>query len=181
MGLASANSTSAIKEGITQIECTINGIGERAGNASLEEVVAIIDTKKDVYNSTTNLDTTKIYKISKIVSKAINKEIPDNKPIVEKNAFKHEAGIHQAGVLKNKETYEILDSEKYEIKTDSIVIGIHSGKNAFIDKMKKLGYEVDEYDIEKIIEEQIRRMEENNNMYKEEEFIDTIKKYKKVR
>lgn len=87
MGLASANSTSAIKEGITQIECTINGIGERAGNASLEEVVAIIDTKKDVYNSTTNLDTTKIYKISKIVSKAINKEIPDNKPIVGKKCF----------------------------------------------------------------------------------------------
>ena len=150
LGLATANSMSAILAGVNQVECTINGIGERAGNTALEEVVANLDTKKDYYGVKTNINTKMIYEISLLVSSVTGSYIQHNKPIVGENAFKHEAGIHQAGVLKNKKTYEIMDPKRYGIYVDNMVIGVHSGKHVIIDKMKKLGFDPDNYDVESI-------------------------------
>lgn len=150
LGLATANSMSAILAGVTQVECTINGIGERAGNTALEEVVANLDTKKKYYNAKTNINTKMIYEASLLVSSITGSYVQHNKPIVGANAFKHEAGIHQAGVLKNKRTYEIMDPKRYGIYVDSMVIGVHSGKHVIIDKMKKLGFDSDNYDVERI-------------------------------
>lgn len=150
LGLATANSMSAILAGVTQVECTINGIGERAGNTALEEVVANLDTKKKYYNAKTNINTKMIYEASLLVSSITGSYVQHNKPIVGANAFKHEAGIHQAGVLKNKKTYEIMDPKRYGIYVDSMVIGVHSGKHVIIDKMKKLGFDSDNYDVERI-------------------------------
>ena len=150
LGLATANSMSAILAGVTQVECTINGIGERAGNTALEEVVANLDTKKEYYNAKTNINTKMIYEASLLVSSITGSYVQRNKPIVGANAFKHEAGIHQAGVLKNKKTYEIMDPKRYGIYVDNMVIGVHSGKHVIIDKMKKLGFDPDNYDVESI-------------------------------
>lgn len=150
LGLATANSMSAILAGVTQVECTINGIGERAGNTALEEVVANLDTKKEYYNAKTNINTKMIYETSLLVSSITGSYVQHNKPIVGANAFKHEAGIHQAGVLKNKKTYEIMDPKRYGIYVDNMVIGVHSGKHVIIDKMKKLGFDPDNYDVESI-------------------------------
>lgn len=164
LGLATANSITAIRCGANQIECTINGIGERAGNTALEEVVAVIDTRRDTFNSYTEIDTTKIYSLSQQVINATGSIVQNNKPIVGKNAFRHEAGIHQAGVLRNKETYEIIDPKKYGINCDGIVLGIHSGKNAFIDKMQKLGFNPNEYNIEGIVSDCKEYFEINPNL-----------------
>ena len=151
LGLATINSLSALKVGATQIECTINGIGERAGNTALEEVVAAINTRVDYFKCETGINKKKIYEVSRYVQDITNSYVQNNKPIVGANAFKHEAGIHQAGVINNKKTYEIINPEDYGIYVDSIVIGIHSGKNAIVDKMKKLGFNVDDYDIDNIV------------------------------
>lgn len=177
LGMATANSMSAINVGASQIECTINGIGERAGNTPLEEVVAIIDTRQDRYNCQTSIDTTKIYEISTIVSNITNSVIPNNKPIVGINAFRHESGIHQAGVIKNKKTYEIMSPEHYGVYTDNIVIGIHSGKNAIIEKITNLGLDDSEYDIINITKKVKSFCEENKNI-SEQEFIEIINKFK---
>lgn len=150
LGLATANTISAINHGANQVEVTVNGIGERAGNTSLEEIVAIIDTKKSLEVST-NIDISKIKMISDMVVHATGSIIQSNKAIVGENAFKHESGIHQDGVLKNRCTYEILDPSRYGINTDNIVIGIHSGKGAIANKMKMLGYNIDEYNISNIV------------------------------
>lgn len=150
LGLATANSMSAILAGVTQVECTINGIGERAGNTALEEVVANLDTKKEYYIAKTNINTKMIYETSLLVSSITGSYVQHNKPIVGANVFKHEAGIHQAGVLKNKKTYEIMDPKRYGIYVDNMVIGVHSGKHVIIDKMKKLGFDPDNYDVESI-------------------------------
>lgn len=150
LGLATANSMSAILTGVNQVECTINGIGERAGNTALEEVVANLDTKKEYYDAKTNINTKMIYEASLLVSSITGSYVQHNKPIVGANAFKHEAGIHQAGVLKNKMTYEIMDPTRYGIYVDNMVIGVHSGKHVIIDKMKKLGFDPDNYDEESI-------------------------------
>ena len=151
LGLATINSLSALKVGATQIECTINGIGERAGNTALEEIVAAINTRGDYFNCETRINKKKIYEVSRYVQDITNSYVQNNKPIVGANAFKHEAGIHQAGVINNKKTYEIINPEDYGIYVDNIVIGIHSGKNAIIDKMKKLGFNVDDYYIDNIV------------------------------
>lgn len=152
LGLATANTLSAIIEGANQVEVTVNGIGERAGNTALEEIVAIIDTKRSL-GMYTDIDLSFIKCISDEVVKATNSFIQNNKAIVGSNAFKHEAGIHQDGVIKNRNTYEILDSTRYGINTDNIVIGIHSGKSAIISFMEKYGYNIDNYDIIGIINE----------------------------
>lgn len=150
LGMATANTIKAIKCGATQVEVTVNGIGERAGNTSLEEVVAIIDTKKDL-EVKTNIDLSMIKRISNEVVMATGSLIQSNKAIVGENAFKHEAGIHQDGVIKNRKTYEILNPENYGIDVNNIVIGIHSGKGAIINKMKLAGYEIEKYNILKIV------------------------------
>lgn len=151
LGMATANTMSAIKAGANQVECTINGIGERAGNTALEEVVANVDVRKNYYDCYTNIDKTKIYEASLLVSYVTGSVVQNNKPIVGKNAFKHEAGIHQDGVLKNKETYEIIDPKKYGVYVDNMVIGVHSGRHAIINKITQLGYFPDDYYIENVM------------------------------
>lgn len=140
LGMAVANSLAGVLGGARQIECTINGLGERAGNTSLEEVVMAMHTRPDIYDISNRIDTTQIYRTSKTVYNIIGQNAPLNKPIVGKNAFAHESGIHQHGVLANKKTYEILTPEAVGIYTNNIVLGKHSGHHAFETHLKELGY-----------------------------------------
>ena len=143
LGMGVANSLGGVLGGAKQIECTINGLGERAGNTSLEEVVMAMRTRPDVYKVDTRIDTTQIWRASKTVYNIIGQSAPLNKPIVGKNAFAHESGIHQHGVLANKLTYEILTPEAVGIQTNNIVLGKHSGKHAFESHIKEMGYTLD--------------------------------------
>jgi 2-isopropylmalate synthase len=143
LGLAVANSLSAIKAGARQIECTINGIGERAGNAALEEVVMALKTRNDIYNIDSNIDITQIARISKLVSNATSFPIQYNKAIVGANAFAHESGIHQDGMLKNRSTYEIMTPQSIGLEKSSLVLGKHSGRAAFKDRLNILGYDLE--------------------------------------
>jgi len=142
LGLAVANSMAGIVAGARQVECTINGLGERAGNAALEEIVMILKTRKDLFDGfDTSIDTKEIYTASKMVSTITGIEPQPNKAIVGKNAFAHESGIHQDGVLKCQETYEIIKPEDIGIQNnDSIVLGKHSGRAAFKDKLAQIGF-----------------------------------------
>ena len=148
LGLGTANSLSAVLAGATQVECTINGIGERAGNASLEEIVMGIKTRKDFYNAYTDINTKRIYKISKLLSTISGMVVAPNKAIVGANAFAHEAGIHQHGVLKERSTYEIMNVEDIGIPQNKMVLGKHSGKHAFKDRIESLGYDIDDKSLE---------------------------------
>jgi len=148
LGLAVANSLSAIENGARQVECTINGIGERAGNAALEEIVMALRTREDFYQTTTRIDATKIYPTSRMVSTLTGLTVQRNKAIIGENAFAHEAGIHQDGVLKYRETYEIMDPATVGIPKSSLVLGKHSGRHAFKDRVISLGYKPTEEQIE---------------------------------
>ncbi|MDO6993229.1 2-isopropylmalate synthase [Brachyspira innocens] len=148
LGLSTANSLSAVLAGATQVECTINGIGERAGNTSLEEVVMGIKTRKDFYDAYTDVNTKRIYKISKLLSTISGMVVAPNKAIVGANAFAHEAGIHQHGVLKERSTYEIMNVEDIGIPQNKMVLGKHSGKHAFKDRIESLGYDIDDRALE---------------------------------
>ncbi|WP_027129293.1 2-isopropylmalate synthase [Fusobacterium perfoetens] len=140
LGLSVSNSIAAIQGGANQVECTINGLGERAGNTSLEEVVMIIHTRKDIFKDCiTNIETTQLYPTSKLVGLLTGVIPQPNKAIIGTNAFSHESGIHQHGVLSNPETYEIMKPETVGRSTDSLVLGKLSGKHAFEDKLKNLG------------------------------------------
>jgi 2-isopropylmalate synthase len=160
LGLAVANFLEAVKNGARQLECTINGIGERAGNAALEELVMALHVRRQYFNpflgrdvdseaSLTNIDTRQIYKTSRLVSNLTGMLVQPNKAIVGANAFAHESGIHQDGVLKNKLTYEIMDAQLIGLNDNQIVLGKHSGRNAFRTRLKELGYEVSEADLNK--------------------------------
>jgi 2-isopropylmalate synthase len=142
LGLAVANSLFGVEGGARQIECTINGLGERAGNAALEEVVMAIRTRGDRFPYFTNIDTTMLLRASKLVSQVTAFPVQYNKAIVGKNAFAHEAGIHQDGMLKNAQTYEIMLPEDVGVKATSLVMGKHSGRHAFREKLKELGFEL---------------------------------------
>lgn len=142
LGLATANSLAGILNGATQVECTINGIGERAGNASLEEVVMNLITRKDYFQKEVGIDTRHIYPISRLVSKLTGFAVQPNKAIVGKNAFAHEAGIHQDGVIKDKRTYEIMRPEDVGFPGTKLVLGKHSGRHALYERFKELGYEL---------------------------------------
>ena len=142
LGLAVANSLSAVIHGARQVECTINGLGERAGNAALEEVVMAIRTRRDVFTCDTRVNTTQIVHCSKLVSTVTGFAVQPNKAIVGINAFAHESGIHQDGVLKNRETYEIMRAQDVGWTTNRMVIGKHSGRNAFKSRLKELGLEI---------------------------------------
>ena len=144
LGLATANTLSAIANGAGQAECTINGIGERAGNASLEEIVMALKVRKDISGTDTRIDTTRIYAASHLVSQVTGVKIPPNKAIVGDNAFAHEAGIHQHGVLNNPATYEIMRPETVGFRTNRMVLGRHSGKHAFQARLDELGLSVDQ-------------------------------------
>ncbi|QMU60492.1 MAG: 2-isopropylmalate synthase [Gammaproteobacteria bacterium] len=139
LGLAVANSLSAVLHGARQVECTINGLGERAGNASLEEVVMTVQTRQDVFDCKTNLDTTQIVPTSRMVSTITGFPVQPNKAIVGANAFAHESGIHQDGVLKARETYEIMRAEDVGWAANKIILGKHSGRNAFKTRLEELG------------------------------------------
>ena len=173
LGMATANSLASLNCGVSQIECTINGIGERAGNTALEEVVAAIKTRKDIFGCYTGIDTTKIKKISDKVVEITGSIIQNNKAIVGINAFKHEAGIHQAGVIKNTNTYEVMDPKDYGIYTNNIVIGIHSGKAAIIDKIKKMNLNPEDYDINKIVFN-VKKYFETNSVMVDKDFLKII-------
>ena len=140
LGLAVANTMAALRAGVRQVECTINGIGERAGNAALEEAVMAIRTRPDVAPYTTGIEATRILRTSKLLSTITGFDVQPNKAIVGRNAFAHESGIHQDGVLKNAATYEIMTPESVGWAKTSLVLGKHSGRAAFRDKLKSLGY-----------------------------------------
>ena len=142
LGLAVANSLAGVRAGARQVECTINGLGERAGNAALEEIVMALKTRADAMPYYTNIESTHLARASRIVSAAANFPVQYNKAIVGKNAFAHESGIHQDGMLKNAETYEIMTPASVGIKETTLVMGKHSGRAAFKDKLRELGYEL---------------------------------------
>ncbi len=146
LGLAVANSLEAVKRGAGQVECTINGIGERAGNASLEEIVMAVKTRQDFFNLTTDINTVHIYKTSRLVSELTGFAIQPNKAIVGANAFRHESGIHQDGVIKMPITYEIMDPRTVGIPASSLVLGKLSGRHAFKERLSELGYSLNEAD-----------------------------------
>ncbi|NJN02809.1 MAG: 2-isopropylmalate synthase [Leptolyngbyaceae cyanobacterium RM1_1_2] len=158
LGLAVANFLEALKNGARQLECTINGIGERAGNAALEELVMALHVRRQFYNPflgrpaeseapLTNIDSQQIYKTSRLVSNLTGMLVQPNKAIVGANAFAHESGIHQDGVLKNRLTYEIMDAQSIGLNDNLIVLGKHSGRNAFRTRLRELGYELAEQDL----------------------------------
>ena len=146
LGLAVANSLAAVMQGARQVECTINGLGERAGNASLEEVVMAVRTRQDVFACNTELDATQIMTCSKLVSGITGFPVQPNKAIVGANAFAHESGIHQDGILKARETYEIMRAEDVGWNEQQIVLGKHSGRNAFRTRLKEIGITFDTED-----------------------------------
>jgi 2-isopropylmalate synthase len=143
LGLAVANSLAAVMQGARQVECTINGLGERAGNAALEEVVMAIRTRQDVFPCNVNVDTTQILNCSRLVSNITGFPVQPNKAIVGTNAFAHESGIHQDGVLKHRQTYEIMQAEDVGWHTNRMVLGKHSGRNAFRERLRYLNIEFD--------------------------------------
>ena len=140
LGLAAANTLAGIRAGAGQAECTVNGLGERAGNAALEEIVMGLKTREAYYKATTRIDTKQIYRTSKLIYSLIGQSAPLNKPIIGTNAFLHESGIHQHGMLSKKETYEIMTPESVGIVKSKMVLGKHSGKHAFADRLRDLGY-----------------------------------------
>lgn len=153
LGMAVANSLAAAMAGADQIECTINGLGERAGNAALEEIVMNLFTRKEYYNMTSRVDTTQLYQVSKKVSKATGVRCQPNKAIVGENAFAHESGIHQHGVLANRATYEIMTPESIGLPHNKMVLGKHSGRHAFEERLVYLGYRVDEEKLNSLMDE----------------------------
>ena len=150
LGLATASSVACIQNGARQVECTINGLGERAGNAALEEIAMILHTRKDIFSGySTNINIKEIYPTSRLVSSITGIDTQPNKAIVGKNAFAHESGIHQDGVLKKAQTYEIMKASDIGLDRNSIVLGKHSGRHAFKDKLIDLGFNLKDADIDK--------------------------------
>jgi len=150
LGLAVANSLAAIQGGATQIEVTVNGIGERAGNCSLEELVMAIETRKAALGAETNIDVGQIYETSRVVSRSMNFPIAYNKPIVGRNAFQHESGIHQDGLLKNRNTYEIMDPEAMGIPRSMIILGKHSGRHALKHRLSEYSISVTDEQLQEV-------------------------------
>lgn len=150
LGMAVANSLAAIANGVTQVECTINGLGERAGNAAVEELVMALYTRREHYRATTGMDTRQIYRTSRLVSTLTGVVVAPTKAVVGENAFAHESGIHQHGVLNNSLTYEIMQPEIVGISRNAIVLGKHSGRHAFEERLKQLGHELDSQKINEL-------------------------------
>ncbi len=168
LGLAVANSISAIQAGARQIEVSVNGIGERAGNASLEEIVMALEVRKDIFGITTDIRTQEIYKASKLLTAITGIPVQPNKAIVGKNAFSHEAGIHQDGVLKHRTTYEIMTPEQIGRSRSEIVLGRHSGKHGLKVRLKELGYELNEADFQSLYEKFLEVADKKKAVYDDE-------------
>ncbi len=151
LGLAVANSLGAVEGGARQIECTLNGIGERAGNAALEEVVMALRTRADHYGLETNIDTRKLHNASHLLAAVTGNFVPRNKAVVGENAFAHESGIHQHGVLASRETYEIMKPEDVGVLKSQLVLGKHSGKAAVIDRAKDMGFELEAHEVDDVM------------------------------
>jgi len=152
LGLATANSLAAVANGAGQVECTVNGLGERAGNAALEEVVMAIATRKDLFDCTTGVNTRQLYPTSRLVSGLTGLSVQRNKAIVGENAFAHEAGIHQDGILKERTTYEIMRAEDVGVPASRLVLGKHSGRHALKNRVARLGYHLEKGQIDEIYE-----------------------------
>ncbi len=172
LGLAVANSLTAILEGAGQVECTINGIGERAGNASMEEIVMALKTRPQFFNADTNIKTREIYKTSRLVSKITGIFVQPNKAIIGSNAFAHESGIHQDGLLKERLTYEIMKPEDVGIPSSKLVLGKHSGRHAFKTRLQELGYEVTEEELARAFEKFKRLADQKKYIFDED--IETL-------
>jgi len=152
LGMAVANSLAAVLEGARQVECTINGLGERAGNCALEEIVMAVRTRGDYFKVATNVNTRKLYPISRLVSHVTGIQVQRNKAIVGQNAFAHEAGIHQDGMLKERSTYEIMNPEDVGLPRTELVLGKHSGRHALRQRVQELGYHLNEEQLQQIFE-----------------------------
>jgi 2-isopropylmalate synthase len=165
LGMAVANSLAGVEAGARQVECTINGLGERAGNAALEEIVMALKTRGDYYGVGTKIQTTKLCNTSRLVSKMTGMTVQRNKAIVGQNAFAHEAGIHQHGMLQSRSTYEIMRPEDVGFIGESLVLGKHSGRHAFRDRVVKLGYQVDDATFEKVYQGCITLADKKKSIY----------------
>jgi 2-isopropylmalate synthase len=152
LGMAVANSLAAVLEGARQIECTINGIGERAGNCALEEVVMALKTRGDYFKLHTSIQSRKLYHTSRLVSHVTGIQVQRNKAIVGQNAFSHEAGIHQDGMLKERSTYEIMDPQDVGLPQTELVLGKHSGRHALKQRVLELGYHLDEGQLQRVFD-----------------------------
>ncbi len=150
LGLAVANSLAAVKNGARQVECTINGIGERAGNAAMEEVVMAIATRKDIFGCYTGIITDQIYRSSRLLTKITGIQVQPNKAVVGANAFAHESGIHQDGLIKEKTTYEIMTPQSVGISDSHLVLGKHSGRHAISERLKKMGYNLSKDEVNRV-------------------------------
>jgi len=168
LGMAVANSLAAIRAGAGQVECTINGLGERAGNASLEEIVMNLKVRRDFYQADTNINTHELYKASRLVSQVTGIRVQPNKAIVGGNAFAHEAGIHQDGIIKERTTYEIMTADSVGWKGESMVMGKHSGRNAFSRRMEELGYKLSKEEMERAFDEFKRLCDQKKTVYDED-------------
>ncbi|MCZ6532049.1 MAG: 2-isopropylmalate synthase [SAR324 cluster bacterium] len=168
LGMAVANSLAALRAGASQVECTINGIGERAGNASLEEIVMALKTRSKLFNLETGVQTEYLYQTSRLLTQITGMSVQSNKAIVGANAFAHEAGIHQDGVLKNPLTYEIMTPESVGIKSNKMVLGKHSGRHALADRLRELGYEVGGTELNRIFKEFKRLADLKKTVYDED-------------
>jgi 2-isopropylmalate synthase len=169
LGLAVANSIAAVKSGAKQIECTINGIGERAGNAALEELVMAMRTRSDVFGRYTNrIDVKEIFRTSRMVSNLTGLSVQRNKAVVGQNAFAHEAGIHQDGVLKHRQTYEIMDPRDLGVPESQLVLGKHSGRHALNQRVKDLGYTVTKEQLDAIYEQFKTLADKKKEVYDED-------------
>jgi 2-isopropylmalate synthase len=168
LGLAVANSLAAVLNGAGQIECTVNGIGERAGNCSMEEIVMALKTRKDFYAADTRVHTEEITRSSRLVTKITGIPVQPNKAIVGANAFAHESGIHQDGLLKERTTYEIMRPESVGLVKTNLVLGKHSGRHAFRDRLKEIGYELADDDLNKAFERFKRLADQKKEVFDED-------------
>ena len=172
LGLAAANSLSAVLNGAGQIECTINGIGERAGNCSLEETAMALRTRRDIFNADTNINSVEIMRSSKLVTKITGMSVQPNKAIVGDNAFAHESGIHQDGLLKDKSTYEIIKPETIGLHKTKFVLGKHSGRHAFRTRLNELGYSLSDEELNSAFERFKKLADQKKEIFDED--IETL-------
>jgi 2-isopropylmalate synthase len=165
LGMAVANSLAAVGAGARQVECTINGIGERAGNCSLEEVVMALKTRAEYFGLDTGVDTRKLYPTSRLVSSITGMHVPRNKAVVGENAFAHEAGIHQHGMLKHASTYEIMRPEDVGISRSNLVLGKHSGRHAFRERVRELGFQLDDQELNRAFDDFKKLADRKKDMF----------------